>query len=96
MLERPGFFAFLQHAYDRRDWSAGFDGSRTRNTHIQCFAKVVRVAQIRVGLNERFLFHGRIVSEDHAATDSIKPNHHMRLQSHRPSIPSAVIQAIGK
>ena len=62
-LERVGFVAFNQGARDGPNRGARFNGCRTGDIGNQRFAEFLRVAQIRVGLDKRFLFHRQIVAE---------------------------------
>ena len=52
------FFAFFQHAGDGCYRRACLNGGGTGDARNQRLAEFFRVAQIRVGLDERFLFHG--------------------------------------
>ena len=58
-----GFIAFFQHAGDGRNQSTRFDGGGTGDARNQRLAEFLRVAQIRVGLDERLLFHGQIIAK---------------------------------
>lgn len=62
-LERGGFLTFFQHARDRVNRGACLDGRGTGDVGDQQLAEFFRIAQIGVGLDEGFLFHGCIVPE---------------------------------
>ena len=63
-LERVGFVAFNQGARDGLNRGAGFNGRGTGDIGNQRLAEFLRVAQIRVGLDEWLLFHGQIIAEN--------------------------------
>lgn len=62
--ERFDFLAIFQHAGDGCDRSTRFDGGGTGDARNQRLAEFLRVAQIRIGLDERFLFHVQIIAEE--------------------------------
>ena len=61
-LEQLGLLGFFQHAGDGGNRGAGFDGGGTGDARNQRLAEFLWVAQIRVGLDERFLVHGKIIA----------------------------------
>src|SRR3989338_3051422 len=61
--ERLGFLAFFQHAGDGCNRSACFNGGGTGDARNQRLSEFLRVAQIRVGLDEWLLFHVQIIAE---------------------------------
>jgi hypothetical protein len=61
--ERLCFFVFFQHADNGINWSTRLDGGGTGDARNQRLPEFLRVAQIRVGLDERFLFHVKIIAE---------------------------------
>lgn len=63
LLERAGLVAFNQGACDGFNRCARFDGCRTGDIGNERLAEFLRVTQIRVGLDEWFLFHGKIIAE---------------------------------
>jgi hypothetical protein len=62
-LERAGLVAFNQCARDGLNRGTGFNGRGTGDIGNQRLAEFLRVAQIRVGLNERFRSHAKIIAE---------------------------------
>ena len=55
--------AFFQHSSDGHDRGTCLDSGGTGDACNQRLAELLRVAQIRVGLDERLLFHGQIIAK---------------------------------
>ncbi len=66
LLERAELVAFNQDACDGLNWCARFNSCRTGDIGNQRLAEFLRVAQIRVGLDEWLLFHGEIIADGEA------------------------------
>ena len=58
--------AFFQHASDGHDRGTCLDSGGTGDACNQRLAELLRVAQIRVGLDERLMFHGQIIADGEA------------------------------
>jgi len=65
------FFAFFQHAGDGCNWRTRLDGGGAGDAGNQRLAEFIRVAQMRVSFNERFLFHGQIIADDETMNTSL-------------------------
>lgn len=66
-LERVGLVAFNQDARDGLNRCTRFNGRGTGDIGNERFAEFLGVAQIRVGLDERFAFHVKIIAEEGAS-----------------------------